>query len=74
METVGTPKIETLPSASPRVARKLVEQAQELKASDPAQAVELQEKVIRILVKEIRTRNETIRALQKLLLDYLPDD
>lgn len=71
---MGTSKIATLPSASPKVARRLVEQAQEIKESDPAQAVELQEKAIHILVREIQTRNKTIRVLKKLLMDHIPKD
>ena len=71
---MGTSKIATLLSASAKVARKLVEQAQEIKESDPAQAVELQEKAIRILLREIQTRNKTIRVLKKLLMDHISKD
>lgn len=67
-------KIFALPSASPKTARKLVEHAQDIKGIDPGRAIELQEEAIRILVKEIRKRNEMIKGLRRVLLDYLPED
>ena len=67
-------KIFALPSASPKTARKLAEHAQDIKDTDPGRAVELQEEAIRILVKEIKKRNEMIKGLRRVLLDYLPDD
>ena len=67
-------KIFTLPSASPKTVRKLVEHAQAIKTTDPGAALALQEEAIRILVKEIKKRNEMIKGLRRVLLDYLPDD
>lgn len=67
-------KIVALPSASPKTARKLIEHAQDIKDTDPGGAVELQEEAIRILVKEIQKRNEMIKGLRRVLLDYLPKD
>ena len=67
-----TAQISLLPYANEKVAAKVLEHAQDLKESDPKQAIELHEEVIRLLCRQIKQRNKKIRVLKKILLDTLP--
>lgn len=66
-----TAKISIFPSRQSDVLGKVLEHAQRLKGTDPSHSIELHEQVIRALCREINNRNQTIRILQRLLLDRL---
>ena len=65
--------ISIFPKTKPEMLHKLLAHAQSLKDSDPQQAIQLHEEVVRSLCKEISTRNKTIRVLKRLLLDQLEE-
>ena len=72
-DTPLTAQVSLLPYANEKVAAKVLEQAQDLKESDPKQSIELHEEVIRLLCRQIKQRNKKIRVLKKILLDALPE-
>lgn len=60
--------VRILPTAKAAMAFRLLVRAKELKVTDPASALQLQEEAIRILINEILERNKALRILRRLLL------
>jgi len=55
--------VRLLPTAKAAMAFRLLVRAQELKVTDPANALQLQEEVMRILINEILELNKVLRIL-----------
>jgi hypothetical protein len=66
--------VRILPTAKAAMAFRLLVRAQELKVTDPASALQLQEEVIRILINEILERNKALRILRRLLLRTINEE
>jgi hypothetical protein len=66
--------VRILPTAKAAMAFRLLVRAQELKVADPANALQLQEEVIRILVNEVLERNKALRTFRRLLLRTINEE
>ena len=68
-----TARIHMFPNSGLDVAVRVLKHAHSLKASDPAQSIELHEEVVGLLFVKLQERNRAVRVLKHMLLKRLRD-